>query len=146
MLPHLAGMVVERVEDDHAGFRIWLYPRASAAPCETCGCSSSRVHSRYDRQVADAAIAGRPVVLRIRVRRFCCDNEGCAVRTFAEQVEGLTSRHARKSPVLRSMLESIGLALAGRAGERLARRLGLPASRDTLLRLVRAVPDPPSGR
>jgi hypothetical protein len=70
-------------------------------------------------------------MLRLQVRRFFCDNEGCSVRTFAEQVEGLTARHARKSPVLRTMLESIGLALAGRAGGRLARRLGkgpMPAS------------------
>nr|WP_052477711.1 transposase [Kibdelosporangium sp. MJ126-NF4]CEL13423.1 Transposase [Kibdelosporangium sp. MJ126-NF4]CTQ99112.1 Transposase [Kibdelosporangium sp. MJ126-NF4] len=43
------------------------------------------------------------------------------------------------------MLESIGLALAGRAGQRLADTLGLQASRDTLLRLVRALPDPPIG-
>ncbi|MGI8311832.1 hypothetical protein [Saccharopolyspora hattusasensis] len=40
------------------------------------------------------------------------------------------------------MLETIGLALAGRAGARLARKLGLSASRDTLLRLVKALPDP----
>lgn len=43
------------------------------------------------------------------------------------------------------MLESIGLASAGRAGSRLAQSLGLTASRDTLLRLVRALPDPPVG-
>ncbi|MFJ9370837.1 transposase [Nocardia sp. NPDC101769] len=43
------------------------------------------------------------------------------------------------------MLTMIGLEMAGRAGARLARRLGLVASRDTLLRLVRAIPDPPVG-
>jgi transposase len=43
-------------------------------------------------------------------------------------------------------LEAIGLALAGRAGARLAGALGLPASRSTLLRLVRALPNPgPAG-
>ncbi|CRK59259.1 Mobile element protein [Alloactinosynnema sp. L-07] len=62
-----------------------------------------------------------------------------------EQVEGLTARYARRSLLLRRMLESIGLALAGRAGQRLADTLGLIASRDTLLRLVRALPDPPIG-
>jgi transposase len=41
------------------------------------------------------------------------------------------------------MLTGIGLALAGRAGARLAVRLGIATSRDTLLRLVRALPDPP---
>ncbi|MGC7100708.1 transposase [Amycolatopsis lurida] len=38
------------------------------------------------------------------------------------------------------MLESIGLAVAARAGARLAGRLGLITGRDTLLRLVRADP------
>jgi transposase-like protein len=40
------------------------------------------------------------------------------------------------------MLERIGLALAGRAGARLARWLGLATSRSSLLRLVRGLPDP----
>jgi hypothetical protein len=43
---------------------------------------------------------------------------------------------------MRPRLETIGLALAGRAGARLAQRLGLPPSRSTLLRLLRALPDP----
>jgi hypothetical protein len=47
--------------------------------------------------------------------------------------------------LLRGMLESIGLALAGRAGTRLATALGLPATRSTLLRLIPALPDPVIG-
>jgi transposase len=39
-------------------------------------------------------------------------------------------------------LQAIGVALGGQAGARLAHRLGLPASRDTLLRLVRRRPLP----
>ena len=45
-------------------------------------------------------------------------------------------------PVLRGMLEAIGLALAGRGGARLAGRLGMPAGRSSMLRLVRALHDP----
>jgi transposase len=43
------------------------------------------------------------------------------------------------------MLQQIALALAGRAGARLAGRLGLPVGRSTLLRLLRALPDPQPG-
>ena len=43
------------------------------------------------------------------------------------------------------MLTTIGLALAGRAGARLATTLDMPTGRDRVLRLVRAVPDPPIG-
>lgn len=145
LLPHLTAVVIDQVEHSEAGVRIWARPRTSSAACQACGQSSSRVHSRYDRHVADAAVAGRPVVLRLRVRRFFCDTLECPKRTFVEQVEGLTTRYARRSLLLRGMLESIGLALAGRAGSRLAQSLGLVAGRDTLLRLVRALPDPPIG-
>jgi hypothetical protein len=43
-----------------------------------------------------------------------CDCSGCARRTFAEQVRWLTSRHPRRSPMLRGALEAIASALAGR--------------------------------
>jgi transposase/transposase IS204/IS1001/IS1096/IS1165 family protein len=125
--------------------QIWAHPRAMQACCPGCGGESSRVHSRYERRLADAAVAGRRVEIRLRVRRFFCDGEGCGVRTFAEQVAGLTARYARCTVLLRGMLESIGLALAGRAGTRLATALGLPATRSTLLRLIRALPDPVIG-
>ena len=41
---------------------------------------------------------------------------------------------------------AVALALAGRAGSRLAVKLGMGVSRSTLLRLVRALPDPQVGR
>ena len=125
--------------------QIWAHPRAMQACCPGCGGESSRVHSRYERRLADAAVAGRRVEIRLRVRRFFCDGEGCGVRTFVEQVAGLTARYARCTVLLRGMLESIGLALAGRAGTRLATALGLAATRSTLLRLIRALPDPVIG-
>jgi hypothetical protein len=78
------------------------------------------VHSRYERRLADAPVGGRRLVVVVLVRRFFCDVGDCPVRTFAEQVDGLTARHARRTPVLRAMLEAVGLALAGRAGSRMA--------------------------
>jgi transposase len=138
-------VAVEKVEQAPGGVRIWACAKASVSACSSCGVGSRRVHSRYDRRVADVPVAGLPVVLWLRMRRFFCDNETCPVKTFAEQVDGVTSAHARRSLRLRGMLESIGLAVAARAGARLAARLGLVTGRDTLLRLVRAIPDPPVG-
>jgi transposase len=95
--------------------------------------------------LADAAVAGSPVELRLRVRRFFCDVAFCPARTFAEQIPGLTSKWARRSPLMRRTLEMIALALAGRAGARLAVLMGLAASRSSMLRLIRALPDPDDG-
>jgi transposase len=104
---------------------------------------SSRVHGRYERRLDDLAISGRPVVIRLRVRRFICTNCDCKQKTFVEQVSGLTRRYGRQSRPLTKVFTSIALAVAGRAGARLAQALGLVTSRTTLLRLIRALPDPP---
>ena len=95
--------------------------------------------------MSDAAIGGRRVRILLRIRRLFCVNPGCRARTFAEQVDGLTSRRARRTPPLARALASIALALAGRAGARLAGALDLTASRSSMLRLVMALPDPETG-
>jgi transposase len=145
LLPHLAGVVVEQIERAGTGVRVWARVKAEEGICPSCAGRSGRVHSRYDRGLADGSMAGQPVVLRLRVRRFFCDNNVCRVRTFAEQVEGLTAKYARRTSLCREALEHIGLALAGRAGSRLAARLGLVAGRGSLLGLVHALPDPEVG-
>lgn len=85
------------------------------------------------------------MVLWLTVRRFFCDDLDCLSGTFVEQVPGLTERSGRRSIGLHGALAAIGLALAGRAGSRLAGRLGMAVSRSTLLRVIRGLPDPPVG-
>lgn len=115
LLPHLASVAVVRVERVN-GLRISVSARGSEAKCSRCGAVSSRVHSRYERRLDDAPVGGQPVMIRLAVRRFFCLSGRCQARTFAEQIEGLTSAYARRTPVLRRMLEEIALALAGRFG------------------------------
>lgn len=57
-------------------------------------------------------------------------------------ISGLTRRHGQRTERLRSILTPVGLALAGRAGARLAAVLGMSISRSTVLRLVEALPEP----
>ncbi|MFF3617513.1 ISL3 family transposase [Streptomyces sp. NPDC002580] len=115
---------------------------APAAACSGCGARSARVHGRYRRSLADLPVAGRGVKVVVTVRRFKCVNDACCQTTFSEQVPGLTSPFARRAPTLTKALVSIALALAGRAGSRLATRLGMPCGRDLLIKLIRAQPAP----
>jgi len=142
LLPHLAGVVVEAAEVTGGQVRIWARVRAEGAPCPHCGQFSERVHSGYERRLSDAPAGGQPVTIRLAVRRFFCGNPDCRAVTFAEQVQGLTARRARRTPLLARMLTAIALALAGRAGSRLAGALGVTAGRSSMLCLVMALPDP----
>ena len=92
------------------------------------------------------AAGGREVLICLTVRRFFCPVPACAKATFAEQVGGLTSRHARRTPGLTCVLQAVALALGGRAGARLSGRLAAGVSRMTLIRLIRALPDPAVGQ
>jgi transposase len=145
LLPHLGGVAVERVDQWPGLVCLSVRSRSGEGTCPRCQAVSCRVHSRYTRRLADAAVGGQRVVIRLAVRRFFCDAADCPARTFAEQIEGLTTAYARRTLLLQRMLEAIALALAGRAGARLAGAFGLPAGRSTMLRLVRALPDPAVG-
>jgi transposase len=125
-----------------ASVQVLARAKALSAACPGCGILSRRVHSRYERRLLDTAIGGCEVVICLAVRRFLCLSPECAKVTFAEQVSGLTSRHARRTPALTAVLEAVAVALGGRAGARLTRRLSAQVSRMTLIRLIRAMPDP----
>jgi transposase len=144
--PHLADLQVDRIESLEDAVLITARSRASSAACYRCGWSSARVSSRYRRRLHDLAAGGRPVMIDLEVRRFFCGNPGCELRTFAEQVPAVTQRHQHRTPLQRSLLEAVALALAGRAGARLAGILGIAVSRTTLIRLIRALPDPGIGQ
>ena len=146
LLPHLSPVVIDDIDCVDGAVVIAAHPRARGSRCRRCGRVSTRVHSRYRRQLADLPVAGRPVEVWLTVRRFFCDHVDCSAGTFVEQVPGLTERHARRSPGLQTALVAIALALTGRAGARLAAKLGMAVSRSTLLRMIRGLPDPPVGR
>ncbi|WP_373308902.1 ISL3 family transposase [Streptomyces minutiscleroticus] len=125
-------------------FRVEALSTARQAACPGCGRLSERIHGSYLRFPHDLPTAGKSVVVALRVRRFVCTDGSCPRKTFAEQVPGLTRRFGRRTERLRSTLISVGLALAGRAGARLADAFGTPVSRNTLLRLIASLPDPPT--
>jgi transposase len=124
LLPHLGRLVIDGISADAGVVQMHGHARAATARCRRCGQESARVHSRYERTLADVALGGRPVLIRLGVRRFFCDNAECAAVTFAEQLPDLAARYARRTALLRGVLESIAVALAGRAGARLAARVG----------------------
>lgn len=111
--------------------------RGSEARCPVCGEASRRVHGRYTRTLADLPRGGMPVRLRVRVRKFFCDEPSCERKIFAERLEEVADVHARGTDRRREALEWIAFALGGEAGARLARELGLLVSPGTLPNRIR---------
>ncbi|WP_406472066.1 ISL3 family transposase [Streptomyces sp. NBC_01615] len=140
--PHLDAVRVERVWVAGGVVYIAACTRELTVACPDCGRGSVRTHSRYRRTLADVAVGGRPVVIELSVRRMFCDGPGCGRRTFVEQVEGLTVRYQRRSPLLQHLVQMAGVLLAGRGGARLLQILQVPLSRTSVLFHLMRLPLP----
>jgi transposase len=78
-------------------------------------------------------------------RRFRCDGVLCRRQIFTERFpEGILAPSARRTARLDGIVHHLGLVLGGRPAAIFAKRLMLPVSNDTLLRVVRRRSRPPS--
>lgn len=117
--------------------QIGLVSKAPTCLCPCCCTSSSQVHGYSMRTLRDSPAHGRVVELRVTLRRFVCRCADCPRQTFAEQVPELMPRRGRMTCRLAAELRETALLLGGEAGGRLACKLHMPTSADTLLRLIR---------
>src|SRR5687767_6665745 len=94
---------------------ITLAARTSSrvARCPACGERSARVHSRYTRTLADLPWQGIPVTIRLRVRRFFCEEANCHRAIFAERLPGLAAHYARRTERLDGWFTHVSFALGG---------------------------------
>jgi transposase len=132
------------LDPDDDAITLILRTRQVTACCPLCGRQSKRVHSRYERALADLPWGAHAVTIRLRVRRLFCRNARCERRIFTERLPGIALPWARRTRRLDVRLTALGVALGGSAGVRLGAKLGLVASRNTLLRRVRRAPVPPA--
>jgi transposase len=142
LLPHLlpslpAGLLVQQVLSEPNRVVILSRPTSSASVCPLCGKASTRIHSHYQRHLADLPCQGRIVVLRVQVRRFRCATDGCPRQVFAERLPEVVTPRARRTTRLADIQHHIAFALGGEAGSRLAQRLTMPLSATTLLSMLR---------
>ncbi|RYF09413.1 MAG: transposase family protein [Deltaproteobacteria bacterium] len=111
----------------------------TAVPCPDCDLSSRRLHSFYSRVLRDLPWQGRPATIRVAARRFRCLNTACHRKTFAEHLGAVARRSARRTTRLSDLQRHVGFALGGEAAARLATRLAIPTSADTMLHLLASV-------
>ena len=132
------GLVVETAYYEGDKAIVLVRASGSVGLCPSCVTASRRVHSRYRRRVTVLPLSGRIVQLLVIARRFRCDAVLCGRQIFTERfAEGVLASSARRTAGLDSIVHHLGLALGGRPAAGFAKRLMLPVSKDTLLRVVR---------
>jgi transposase len=134
LVPNMAEVALVCLRAQGGAIQMQLQTCRASSTCPACGTASRRIHSRYRRKLADLPWEGLPVVILLDARKFFCAEDSCRQKIFTERLPATVDRYARRSCRSSEALNWLTLALGGRAGARLACRLGLLASRSTLLR------------
>jgi transposase len=139
LLPDATTLRLEACAVDATTAQITLRMRSTqtSAPCPLCATPTRRIHSDYERTLADLPWAQYRVCLQLRVRKWFCRNRACRRRIFTERLPTVAASWARRTLRLAQRLGALGVALGGTAGMQLGPQWDLTVSRNTLLRLLR---------
>jgi transposase len=139
------GMRIEQIQITENGLVIQVVATAPTSCCPLCAQPSSSLHCHYRRTLRDVPCAGRRVQLVLTVRKFSCRNPYCPRKVFAERFPAFVEPWARMTIRHYEQITSIGLATCGKGGVRLAARLGIHTTRQTILRRIMELPDRSAG-
>ncbi len=142
LLPGASQLRLDTIDVDPRRITLNVTSIQTTPACPKCGHAAHRLHSHYLRTLADLPWVDLFARILLRVRRFFCDHRSCVRTTFTERIPGLVAPHARRTQRLATAQTDVGMALGGAAGARLTAKHHMPASRNTLLRLIRNVPPP----
>jgi transposase len=143
-LPDATIVHLEATEIDPTQHQIRLTVRTFGVSCSCpgCQCLSHRIHSHYQRQLADLPWSDYQVLLQLQTRKFFCDNPACQRKIFTERFASVALPWARCTVRLNRQLSQIGLIVGGQAGARLSQHCHSPRSRNTFLRRAKRSPLP----
>ena len=81
-LPLPTGLEIEGTCASASALTVSVISTAPSCPCPLCHTCTTRVHSRYQRTVADLPCGGQRIILLLTVCRLVCDVPTCS-RAFS---------------------------------------------------------------
>lgn len=111
LLPSPNGLQLNDYEMDleHQHLALSVTSTQTIAPCPLCGSMAHRVHSRYQRTLADLPCLHFSLSLLVKVCKFFCPNPECRRHIFTERIPEVAMPWARKTVRQVQQLQEIGL-------------------------------------
>ena len=99
MLPDatLLHLVAYEIDDTTAQITLAVQSTQTSAPCPLCATLARRIHSDYERTLADLPWATYRVRLHLRVRKWFCRNRRRRRRIFTERLPTVAAPWARRT-------------------------------------------------
>jgi transposase len=135
-----SGLEITACSQQEGRLCVSLLSTQPCSHCPLCGSAATRIHSRYQRKLADLPSTGQSVRFLLLVRKFFCEVPSCPRKIFAERLTPFVAPWARVTARLFQLVQIIGLATGGRLGVRVTDRMGIQTSKLTILRRSMALP------
>ena len=116
---------------------IGLIATDAVGTCPRCQTPTSRVHSFYQRTLADLPMSGKRIKLQVRLRKFFCPLADCPRKVFAQSCHSVCKPYARRLIRAEQQIQTIGLQAGAKPGSRLCHAIGQSVSASTVLRVIR---------
>ena len=139
LLPSVVGLKIAFMTVHEGVVLLEGWTTSRNTECPVCHHLSGRIHSRYQRTIADLPWAGMAVKLLVQVRRFTCDNPTCERKLLCERLGGEVTAYARRTMRMTQHLYHLAMKLGGEAGTEIVSLLQMSVSASTLLRLMRRI-------
>lgn len=111
-------------------------PRSAFAPI-VVGKAEVGMAGQSNRHLQDLPVQGKPVTVKLLLRRWRCSYRKCERQTFIDRLPMIAAPYARRTRRVGEIVGLLGHSTGGRPGERLMERLGMPVSDDTILRQLK---------
>lgn len=107
--------------------------------CPVCGKDSNRIHSRYLRTLLDLPVSGHMAKVKLKARKYFCDNSVCPRKVFTERFEYEIRPYCRRMIRANDLLARMALELGGNKGAAISGYVGIKVSPPTILRIIKAL-------
>src|SRR5262245_30530893 len=90
-------LVACHIDTPSAQITLLIRSTQTSVPCPRCAIPTRRIHSHYERTLADLPWAAYRVRLQLRVRKWFCRNRSCRRHIFTERLPTITTPWARRT-------------------------------------------------
>lgn len=115
---------------------IELISKQKYSCCPICGTKSTKIHSRYTRNIADTSILSKHVNLKVVVNKYFCRNSNCDRKIFSESFNNFIEPYSRVTDRLKSLLTGLAFNISSEKASKLSHLFCKKISGDTFLRLI----------
>ncbi|NCC70826.1 transposase [bacterium] len=114
--------------------------KRTSQACPKCNQISKEITTYFTRKVQDLPVIDKSLTLKIKLKKFRCNNKKCNTKIFSENIDDFVQGKQRRTNRLNKKLIAFALTYSAEGAAKLLKNHhNITVSGDTLLRLAKSI-------